>query len=246
MTAAFLGGVPFRPTCNSATTKERSQFSSCWFRHDLPTFDWYFLFLFYLRSFYFTSLQYGTESSSHSSPSSSGSVAPAGSTFSTWRKRKNLTKQLKKHELRRSRKVLTLSQLAVVALMLTNSLRIACLSLEEAQEVVEDCDGVATCIAWLSSYIAMSTRMHPMHNCRGNDPEWRGLLLKWCRKKGDLLSVESQLCKPQFKFCSVTFPQICSLCTSISAEWGKLEQIKKQFLRKQTDCFHVRGHKSTY
>ena len=91
----------------------------------------------------------------------------------------------------------------------------------------------------------MSTRMRPTHNSRGNNAELRVLLLKWCRKKGDLWRVESQFCKPKFKFCSVTFPQIRFLCASISAEWGKLEQIKKQFLRKKTHCFHVRGQKST-
>ena len=130
--------------------------------------------------------------------------------------------------------------------MLTRSLRIACLSLEEAQELVEDRDGVATRTAWPSPYIGMSTRMRPTHNSRGDNAELRALLLKWCRKEGDLWRVESQFCKPQFKFCSSTFPQICFLCMSISAEWGKLEQIKKQFLRKRTDCFHVREHKSTY
>ena len=51
MTAAFLGGVSFRLTCNSATTKKRSEFASCWFRHDLPTLDRCFFFLFYLLSF---------------------------------------------------------------------------------------------------------------------------------------------------------------------------------------------------
>ena len=50
MTAAFLGGVSFRLTCNSTTTKERGEFASSWFWHDLPTLDWYF-FLFYLLSF---------------------------------------------------------------------------------------------------------------------------------------------------------------------------------------------------
>ena len=50
MTAAFLGGVSFRLTCNSATTKKRSEVASCWFRHDLPTLDRFF-FLFYLLSF---------------------------------------------------------------------------------------------------------------------------------------------------------------------------------------------------
>ena len=150
--------------------------------------------------------------------------------------------------MRRSRKVLTLSLLAVVALVLTRSLRTACLSLEEAQEleeVVEDRDGVATRTAWPSPYIVMSTRMRPTHNSRGNNAELRVLLLKWCRKKGDLWRVESQFCKPRFKFCSVTFPQIRFLCARISAKWGKLEQIKKQFLRKKTHCFHVRGQKST-
>ena len=120
-----------------------------------------------------------------------------------------------------------------------------CLSLEEAQEVVEDRDGVATRTAWPSPYIVISTRMRPTHNSRGNNAELRVLLLKWCQKKGDLWRVESQFCNPQFKFCSVTFPQIRFLCASISAEWGKLEQIKKQFLRKKTHCFHVRGQKST-
>ena len=93
---------------------------------------------------------------------------------------------------------------------------------------------------------SMSTRMRPTHNSWGNYAELKVLLLKWCRKKGDLWRVESQFCKPQFKFCSVTFPQICFLHTSISAEWGKLEEIKKQFLRKGTNRFHVREHKSTY
>ena len=83
-----------------------------------------------------------------------------------------------KHELRRSRKVLKLSLLAVVALVLTRSLRIACLSLEEAQEVVEDRDGIATRTAWPSPYIVMSTRMRPTHNSRGNNAELRVLLLK--------------------------------------------------------------------
>ena len=91
----------------------------------------------------------------------------------------------------------------------------------------------------------MSARMRPTHNSRGNNAELRVLLLKWCLKKGDLWRVESQFCKPQFKFCSVAFPPIRFLCASISAEWGKLEQIKKQFLRKKTHCFHVRGQKST-
>ena len=50
MTAAFLGGVSFRLTCNSAATKKRSEFASCLFRHDLPTLDRFF-FLFYLLSF---------------------------------------------------------------------------------------------------------------------------------------------------------------------------------------------------
>ena len=44
ITAAFLGGVSFRLTCNSATTKKRSEFASCWFRHDLPTLDRFFFF----------------------------------------------------------------------------------------------------------------------------------------------------------------------------------------------------------
>ena len=51
MTAAFLGGVSFRLTCNSAATKKRSEFASRWFRHDLPTLDRFFFFLFYLLSF---------------------------------------------------------------------------------------------------------------------------------------------------------------------------------------------------
>ena len=62
--------------------------------------------------------------------------------------------------------------------MLTRSLRIACLSLEEAQEIVEDRDGVATRTAWPSPYIVMSTRMRPTHNSRGNNAELRVLLLK--------------------------------------------------------------------
>ena len=41
-TAAFLGGVSFRLTCNSTTTKELGEFASSWFWHDLPTLDWYF------------------------------------------------------------------------------------------------------------------------------------------------------------------------------------------------------------
>ena len=98
--------------------------------------------------------------------------------------------------MRGSRKVLTRSLLAVVALVLTRSLRIACLSLEEAQEVVEDRDGVVTRTAWPSPYIVMPTRMRPTHNSRGNNAELRVLLLKWCRKKGDLWRVESQFCKP--------------------------------------------------
>ena len=208
---------------------------------------WTGFFSFLFAQLRFTSLQYGRARVTHrlQTSSSSESVAPTGLTItcSTWRKRKNLKKT--KHELRRSRKVLTLSLLAVVALVLTRSLRIACLSLEEAQEVVEDRDGVATRTAWRSPYIVMSTRMRPTHNCRGNNADLRVLLLKWCRKKGDLWRVESQFCKPQFKFCSVTFPRIHFLCASISAEWGKLEQIKKQFLRKKTHCFHVRGQKST-
>ena len=68
----------------------------------------------------------------------------------------------------------------MVALVLTRSLTIACLSLEEAQEqeVVEDRDGVATRTAWPSPYIVMSTRMRPTHNSRGNNAELRVLLLK--------------------------------------------------------------------
>ena len=50
LTAAFLGGVSFRLTCNSATMKKRSEFASWWFRHDLPTL-YRFFFLFYLLSF---------------------------------------------------------------------------------------------------------------------------------------------------------------------------------------------------
>ena len=121
--------------------------------------------------------------------------------------------------------------------MLTRGLRIACLSLEEARDLVEDRDGVATRTAWLSPYIVMSTRMRPTHNGRGNDAELRVLLLNWSRKKGDLWRVESQLCKPQFKFYAVTFSQISFLCTRISAEWGKLEQIKKQFFFKLIKSF---------
>ena len=93
MTAAFLGGVSFRLTCNSATTKKRSEFASCWFRHDLPTLDRFFFFIFICSA----SLHQPSvwKSSSHSSSSSSSeSVAPTGLTCSTWRKRKNLKKRL--------------------------------------------------------------------------------------------------------------------------------------------------------
>ena len=58
MTAAFLGGVSFKLTCNSATTKKRSEFASCWFRHGLPTLDRFF-FSFLFAQLRFTSLQYG-------------------------------------------------------------------------------------------------------------------------------------------------------------------------------------------
>ena len=93
----------------------------------------------------------------------------------------------------------------------------------------------STRTAWPSPYIVMSTRMRPTHNSQGNNAELRVLLLKWCRKKGGLWRVESQFCKPQFKFCSVTFPQVRFLCASISAEWGKLEQIKNNsFARRRT------------
>ena len=78
----------------------------------------------------------------------------------------------------KNRKVLTLSLLAVVALMLRRSLWIACLSLEVAQELVEDRDGVATRTAWPSPYIVMSTRMRPTHNSQGNNAELWVLLLK--------------------------------------------------------------------
>ena len=91
----------------------------------------------------------------------------------------------------------------------------------------------------------ITIRMRPTHKGRRNDAEGRVTLPKWCRKKGDLWRVESQVCKLQFEFCSVTFPQIGFFCTTISAEWGQLEQIKKQFLRKKTHCFHVRGQNST-
>ena len=47
------------------------------------------------------------------------------------------------------------------------------MSLEEAQEVVEDRDGVATRTAWPSPYIVMSTRMRPTHYSRGNNAEFR-------------------------------------------------------------------------
>ena len=49
----FLGWSVFQAHMQeSATTKERSEFASCWFRHDLPTLDWYSVFfLFYLLSF---------------------------------------------------------------------------------------------------------------------------------------------------------------------------------------------------
>ena len=92
-------------------------------------------------------------SSSHSSSissSSSESVAPTGLTItcSTWRKWKNLKKRLSEARVAKKSKVLTLSLLAVVALVLTRSSRIAFLSLEEAHEVVEDRDGVATRTAW--------------------------------------------------------------------------------------------------
>ena len=80
---------------------------------------------------------------------------------------------------------------------------------------------------------------------RGNDAELRVLLLNWCRKKSDLWIVESYVCKLQYKFCSVTFLQICFFCTTISAERGMLEQITKQILRKRSDCFHICVHKST-
>ena len=93
-------------------------------------------------------------------------------------KTEELEKNYVKHELRRNRKVLKLSLLAVVALMLTRSFRIACMSLEEAKELVEDRDSVATRTAWPSPYIVMSTRMRPTHNSRGNDAELRVLLLK--------------------------------------------------------------------
>ena len=95
MMAAFLGGVSFRLTCNSATTKKRSEFASCWFQHDLPMLDRFF-FPFYLLSF--SSLAFSMEELEsliviiiiRVSCANSGLII----TCSTWRKRKNLKKSL--------------------------------------------------------------------------------------------------------------------------------------------------------
>ena len=212
--------------CNDEGTE---LFASCWFRHDLPTLDWYFIFLFkFSASLHLLSVW---KSSSHSSSSSSES---AGSQLARplvhcengriWRKKIKRSTSCEEVEKFWHYHCWQWYSSGSVALMLTRSLRIACLSLEEAQEVVKDRDyyGVATRTAWPSPYTVMSTRMRPTHNSLGNDAELRVLLLKWCRKKGDLWRVESQLRKPQFKICSVTFAQICFLCTTISAVWGKL------------------------
>ena len=256
----FLWWSVFQAHMQLCNDVEKSEFASWWFRHDLPTLGRFF-FLFYLLSF-------ASPAFSMEELESLIVIIIIRVSCANWldyymsymAKTEEFEEKIKRttscEEVEKFWHYCWQESIRTYVLLLQQCSSGSVGQVDEQFEdcmlvaggspsLVEDRDGVATRTAWPSPYIVMSTRMRPTHNSRGNNAELRVLLLKWCGMKGDLWRVESQFCKPQFKFCSVTFPQICFLCASVSAEWGKLEQIRKQFLRKETHCFHVRGQKST-